>query len=36
MDKNKKKYTDGINPEVWIEENEDILGGAVKWLEKSE
>lgn len=36
MDKNKKKYTDGINPEVWIDENEDILGSAVKWLEKSE
>ena len=36
MDKNKKKYTDGINPEVWIDENEDILGSAVKWLEKPE
>lgn len=36
MDKNKKKYTDGINPDVWIEENENILGSALKWLEKSE
>ena len=36
MDKNKKKYTVGINPDIWIEENEDILGSAVKWLEKSE
>ena len=33
---NKKIYTDGINPEVWIDENGDILGSAVKWLEKPE